>query len=78
MKILEDKVLSILKEIRDDIDYISELKMIDEGILESFDVMQIAVELSECFNIIIDSDDIEAENFNSFEAICNMVRRKLQ
>lgn len=74
---MKDRILEILKEIRSDIDYENEKAMFDDGILESFDVIQIVTTLMDEFDIAIDADDIEPENLNSFDAICEMVQNRL-
>jgi acyl carrier protein len=74
---MKDRILEILKEIRSDIDYENEKAMFDDGILESFDVIQIVTTLMDEFDIVIDADDIEPENLNSFDAICEMVQNRL-
>ena len=58
-------------------DFENETALIDDEILDSFDVIQIVTELMEEFNIFIDADDIEPENLNSLENIREMVERKL-
>ena len=74
---MEEKVLKILSEIRPDIDFAAEKKLIDDGIIESFDVIQIVTAIMDDFDIYIDADDIEPDNLNSYEAICEMVKRKM-
>jgi acyl carrier protein len=74
---MKDRILGILKEIRSDIDYENEKAMFDDGILESFDVIQIVTTLMDEFDIVIYADDIEPENLNSLDAICEMVQNRL-
>lgn len=74
---MKERILEILKEIRSDVNFETENAMIDDGILESFDVIQIVTTLMDQFDIYIDADDIEPENLNSLEAICLMVKQKL-
>lgn len=75
---MEEKILEILKSVRDDVDFESEKALIDDEILESFDVIQIVTTFMDEFNIFIDADDIEPENLNSFEAICDFVKKKME
>ena len=74
---MEEKILEILKSVRDDVDFENEKALIDDEILESFDVIQIVTTFMDEFNIFIDADDIEPENLNSFEAICDFVKKKM-
>ena len=73
-----EKILEILKSIRDDIDYENEDKLIDDGILDSFDIVSIVGELCDEYEITITVDDMEPENFNSAEAIHKLVERLLE
>ena len=74
---MKEKVLELLESIQPDIDFENETALIDDSLLESFDVIQIVTGLMDEFEIYIDADDIEPENLNSLAAICAMVERKL-
>ena len=74
---MEERILEVVKSIHPDVDFENETALIDDEILDSFDVIQIVTELMEEFNIFIDADDIEPENLNSLENIREMVERKL-
>lgn len=73
---MKEKVLEVLNSIRPDVDFETETALIDDSILESFDVIQIVTTLMDEFNIYIDADDIEPENLNSLDAICALVAQK--
>ena len=49
--------------------------MIDDGILDSFDIVTIIAEISDAFDVKIGAEQIVPENFNSAEALWNLVRR---
>lgn len=70
-----EKLLEILKSVRDDIDFANEDKLIDNEILDSFDIVSIVGELCDAYDIKITVDDMEPENFNSAEAILALVER---
>lgn len=70
-----DKLLEILKQIRDDIDFEVEDALVDDGLLDSFDVVSIVSELTMEYDIDISIDDMSAENFNSAEKIYEMILR---
>ena len=75
---MEERILEVVKSIRPDVDFEKETALIDDEILDSFDVIQIVTELMEEFGIFIDADDIEPENLNSLEGIREMVERKME
>lgn len=72
-----EKILAILKSIRSDVDFEKEDKLIDDGILDSFDIVSVVGELCDEFDITITTDDMEPENFNSAKAIFELVERIL-
>lgn len=74
---MKERILELLEGIQPDIDFENETALIDDSLLESFDVIQIVTSLMDEFDIFIDADDIEPENLNSLDAICAMVERKL-
>lgn len=69
-----DKLLKILGEVRPDIDFAKENQLIDGEVLDSFDIITIVMEINDVFKIEIDPEDLEAENFNSAEAIWKLIQ----
>ena len=70
---MRDQILDILTDIRPDIDFEKETKLIDDKILESFDIITIVGELNDAFDIEIGPKELIAENFNSLDALTEMV-----
>ena len=70
-----DELMRILSEIRPDVDFEHETKLIDDEILDSLDIIAIVGELNEAFDIEIDVEDLEPENFNSASAIMELVQK---
>lgn len=70
-----DKLLDILAELKPDVDFSTETGLIDNAILDSFDIVQLITTLKETFDIDITPADIVPENFNSAEALWAMVQR---
>ncbi|MBR5783201.1 MAG: acyl carrier protein [Clostridia bacterium] len=68
-----DKILEILKSIRDDVDFENETLLIDGGILDSFDIVSIVAELCAEYDITITADMLEPKNFNSAAAMLALV-----
>lgn len=72
---MRDQILKILKGIRKDVDFENEKLLIDGQILDSFDIISIVGEFNDEFNIEIDVDDLEPENFNTVEAMEELITR---
>ena len=69
-----EKLLGILKGIRPDVDFTNETALIDDGILDSFDVVSIISEIDNVFGVQIRITELDPENFNSAEAIWKLVQ----
>lgn len=72
---MKEKVMEILMDLRPDVDFENERKLIADGILESFDIMSLVAELEDEFDIKIKPKDLVAENFNSADAIVEMLHK---
>lgn len=73
-----EEMLSILKGIRPDVDFENEKKLIDGSVLDSFDIIAIVSEFDEAFDIEIDAADLEPENFNTVEAMWELIQEMQQ
>lgn len=71
----KQNIIDILTDVKDGIDYENEKNLIDDELLDSFDVVAIVGELDEAFDIEITMDDMIPENFNSVDAICALVQK---
>lgn len=60
-----DKLMQILTEMRPDVDFENETALIDNGVLDSFDIISLVSELNDAFSISISPADLDPENFNS-------------
>ena len=66
-----EKIMEILQGIRPEFDFNS----IEDGYLDSFDLVSLVSELDETFDISIDGLDIIPENFKSLDTITNVVKK---
>lgn len=67
---MKEKIIEILTELRPEFDFNEEgVNFIEEGMLDSFDVVNLVDELDSIYGISIDGVDIIPENFISVEAI---------
>jgi len=72
---MKEKLLMILEDVRPDVEFEKEDKLIDGGILDSLDIISIVQAVEESFGVVIDMEDLEPDNFNSVDAIMNLVQR---
>lgn len=70
-----EKLMNILMEIDDSIDYENEKALIDDRLLDSFGVITLVSELEDAYDIDIEASEMTPDNFNSAESIYNMVKR---
>ncbi len=70
-----EKLLELLKGIRADVDFENETALIDDGILDSFDVVSIISEIDDVFGVQIRINELDPENFNSIEAIWSLIQK---
>jgi len=69
-----EKLIELLKGIRPDVDFENETALIDDGILDSFDVVSIISELDNEFGVQVRITELDPDNFNSVEAIWKLVQ----
>lgn len=70
-----EKLIAILNEIRPDVDFANETGLIDRGVLDSLDIMEIVAEIGDAFGVTLSPADIVPENFNSAQALWAMIVR---
>ena len=70
-----DELLELLEDIKPTVDFRTCTGLIDDGYLDSFDILSIVSELNDAFGIEISPVDIVPENFNSAQALGNMGER---
>ena len=75
---MQEKIFDILTEINPDVSMAGDVKLIDEGILDSFDIVNVVREIEDAFHIEISAKDVMPEHFNSVYAISELVKRILE
>ena len=75
---MKTKVEKILNEIRPEFDFSTSTNFIENGMLDSFDVVSLVTMLDEEFNISIEGVEIIPMNFNSVESICTLLSKYLK
>ena len=70
-----EELMEILEELRPDVDFENETGLIDNGILDSFDIVSLVTALNDAYDIEIKPNNLVPENFNSRDAILAMVEQ---
>lgn len=70
-----EKLLQILTDLRPEVDFSNNRRLIDEGVIDSFDIINLVGEINENFDVEIGVEDLLPENFNSPEAIMALIIR---
>lgn len=73
-----EKVLEILMDVRPDVDFMKETRLIEDGILDSFDIIAITSEFNSEFDIEIPIDELEPYNYNTVENIWKLIQRLME
>lgn len=76
MAVVND-IMDILSEMHPDVDFATHQTLIDDKILDSFDIVTLIAEMSNEFDVTIPANEIVPENFNSATALAAMVTRLL-
>ena len=69
------KLLEILRDVNEDVDFENETALITDGILDSFDIVALVGELNDEFDIEIKPNNLVPENFNSAAAMLALVEK---
>ena len=72
---MKEQLMRILEELRPDVDFTVEKTLIDDGVLDSFDIVSLVGELNDNFDIEINVEDLLPENFNSADAMIELIVR---
>ena len=70
-----EELMNILTNLRPDIDFNTADKLIDDEILDSFDIITLVGEVNEAFDVQIGVEDLLPENFNSAAAMMALITR---
>ena len=68
-----EKLIEILQEIDDGVDYENCTTLIDDGYLDSLAIISLVAAIEEEFDVQIPTVEIVPSNFNSAEALWNLI-----
>ena len=72
---MKEKIIEIIKDNRPDIEDVENEEFITNGLLDSFDIVTLVAELDKAFGISIDGADITPTNFNTVDAMVELVKK---
>lgn len=72
-----DRLLTILKDVRPDVDFQNETNLIEDGFLESFDIVSIVTQICDEFDIEIELSELDPEDFRSVESMWSLIQKKI-
>ena len=72
---MREQIIEILTEICPGIDFETENALIDDGLIDSLDIVAVVTDLMDTFDVQLGVDDLTPENFNSVDAICQLIER---
>jgi acyl carrier protein len=70
-----NELIDVLKATRPEADFAGSKDFIEDGLLDSFDVVTVVAALDNAYGISINGVDIVPENFKSLEAITALLRK---
>lgn len=70
-----EKVIELLSELHPEIDFSAEESLIDDGILDSLDIVSLVAAIDTEFGITVPAEEIVPENFNSAEALWALIEK---
>ena len=70
-----EALLEILKELHPEVDFETCDTLIDDKILDSFDIVTIISKINTEYDVAIPAEEIIPENFNSAEALYDLIER---
>ncbi|MBQ7379694.1 MAG: acyl carrier protein [Clostridia bacterium] len=70
-----EKLIEIMQELHPEIDYETYEGLVDNGILDSLDIVTLVTDINDAFDVSIPAEEILPENFNSAKALWELIER---
>ncbi len=74
---MREKILEILQDIRPELDFTESNDFIEDGYLDSFDMVALVSAIDKEYGISILGEDIVPENFSNIESIIKIINKYL-
>lgn len=69
------RLIKIFKDICPELNLNSSERLVDDGLLDSLDIVELVTEINEVFDISVPPEEIIPENFNSAAAVMALIER---
>ncbi|MCI5621165.1 MAG: acyl carrier protein [Lachnospiraceae bacterium] len=73
MEEIRSTLLEILEGLHPDEDFENCTELVDGKVLDSFDIVTLISDINDEFDVVISADKIVPENFNSLDALCELI-----
>lgn len=73
--LIMEELMEILNDLHPDVDFETEERLVDDKILDSFDIVSLIAEINEAYDIAITAKDILPENFNSAKSLYALIQK---
>ena len=70
-----EELIKIMEELHSDVDFANCDTLIDDKILDSFDIVTLIAEINDEFDVAIPAEEIIPDNFNSAKALYQLIER---
>ena len=70
-----EQLIELLQELHPEIDYETEEGLVDNGILDSLDIVTLITDINDAFDVSIPAEEILPDNFNSAKALWDLIER---
>jgi|TARA_B100002003_G_scaffold250419_1_gene289779 acyl carrier protein len=74
---IKSAIIEIIKRMKELSEFDESIKLIEGGLIDSFDVMNLVTKLQNKFNVSVDGEDLTSENFMKVDDIAELILRKL-
>ena len=75
--LIMEKLLDLLNRTKPEVDFVNNKRLVDDGLLDSLDIVSIIMAIEKEYDIVINPDDIDPDNFQSAESVYDMINKEL-
>ena len=72
---MKEQIIKILTDLRPEFDFTTDVNFIEEGMLDSFDIVSLVDSIETEMGVSISGVDVLPENFCSVDAICKTIEK---